>query len=168
MVKGVRESKGIHRNWMSTAITTISFIRVQTVFQTGVWFSYKCSVQVFGSAISVPERQVSGSGGNQALRSILVLFLAFQFFARILKGWWCGGGGWQPKFRRLGAGREGLAQFGPIRTDRKWGDGVQKLDIFLGCHKCMVPQLVCNRKLFGCCYFCLCTKHCIKKCNFSW
>ena len=64
MVKGVRESKGIHRNWMSTAITTISFIRVQTVFQTGVWFSYKCSIQVFGSAISVPERQVSGSGGN--------------------------------------------------------------------------------------------------------
>ena len=39
------EGKGIHRNWMSTAITSISVIRVQTVFQTGVWFCYKCSRQ---------------------------------------------------------------------------------------------------------------------------
>ena len=61
-VDGYRGSKRIHRNWMSTAIIIISFIRVQTVFQTGVWFSHKCSRQVSGSAISVPERQVSGSG----------------------------------------------------------------------------------------------------------
>ena len=30
------EGKGIHRNWMSRAIISISVIRVQTVFQTGV------------------------------------------------------------------------------------------------------------------------------------
>ena len=30
--------EGIHRNWMSTTIISISFIRVQTVFQTGVNF----------------------------------------------------------------------------------------------------------------------------------
>ena len=40
----------------------VQFIRVQTVFQAGVWFCYKYS------------RQVSGS----ALDNILVLFLAFQ------------------------------------------------------------------------------------------
>ena len=61
---GVGEGEGIHRNWMSTAIISISVIRVQTVFQTGVWFCYKCSRLVSGSAISVPDRQVSGSGGN--------------------------------------------------------------------------------------------------------
>ena len=54
------EGKGIHRNWMSTAIISISVIRVQT----GVWFCYKCSRLVSGSAISVPDRQVFGSGGN--------------------------------------------------------------------------------------------------------
>ena len=58
------EGKWIHRNWMFRAITSISVIRVQTVFQTGVWFCYKCSRLVSGSAISVPDRQVSGSGGN--------------------------------------------------------------------------------------------------------
>ena len=30
------EGKWIHRNWMFRAITSISVIRVQTVFQTGV------------------------------------------------------------------------------------------------------------------------------------
>ena len=40
-----------------------------------------------------------------------------------------------------GRGRGGLAQFGPIWTDRKREKGVQKLDIFLGCHKCMIPNL---------------------------
>ena len=49
---------------MSAAITSISVIRVQTVFQSGAWFCYKCFRQVPGSAISVPDRQVSGSGGN--------------------------------------------------------------------------------------------------------
>ena len=58
------EGKGLHRNWMSAAITSISVIRVQTVFQSGAWFCYKCFRQVPGSAISVPDRQVSGSGGN--------------------------------------------------------------------------------------------------------
>ena len=47
-----REGEGIQRNWMSTAIISISVIRVQTVFQTGVWLCYRCS------------RQVSGSGGD--------------------------------------------------------------------------------------------------------
>ena len=42
---GGRETKGIHRNWMSTAIISISVIRVQTELQTGVWFCYKCSRQ---------------------------------------------------------------------------------------------------------------------------
>ena len=63
-VDGYRGGEVIHRNWMSTAIISISVIRVQTVFQTGVWFCYKCFRQVSGSAISVPDKQVSGSGGN--------------------------------------------------------------------------------------------------------
>ena len=36
-------------------------------------------------------------------------------------------------------GREWGSQFGSIRTDRTGGGGMQKLDIFHGCHKCMVP-----------------------------
>ena len=50
------EGKGIHRNWMSTAIISISVIRVQTVLQTGVWSCYKCSRLVSGSTISVSDR----------------------------------------------------------------------------------------------------------------
>ena len=45
--------EGIHRNWMSRAIISISVIRVRTVFQTGV--CYKCYRLV---SISVPDRQV--------------------------------------------------------------------------------------------------------------
>ena len=41
MVTRGREVKGIHRNWMSRVIISISVIRVQTVF---------------GSVISVPDR----------------------------------------------------------------------------------------------------------------
>ena len=62
MFKGGGE--GIHRNWMSRAIISINVIRVQTVFQTGVWFCYKCSRLVSGFDISVPDREVSDSGGN--------------------------------------------------------------------------------------------------------
>ena len=47
---------GLCRNWMSSAIISISVIRVQAVFQPGVWFCYKCSRLVSGSAISVPDR----------------------------------------------------------------------------------------------------------------
>ena len=37
-VDGYRgEVEAIHRNWMSTVIITISVIRVQTVFQAGIW-----------------------------------------------------------------------------------------------------------------------------------
>ena len=46
-----------------------------------------------GSAISLPDRQVSDSVGNYALDIILVFFLAFQFFAKNTKGgtvWVCG------------------------------------------------------------------------------
>ena len=32
--------EGIRRNWMSRAIIGISIIRVQIVFQTGVWHCY--------------------------------------------------------------------------------------------------------------------------------
>ena len=42
------EEEGIHRNWISTAIISISVIRFQTVFQAGVWFCCKCFRQVFG------------------------------------------------------------------------------------------------------------------------
>ena len=55
---GVGEGEGTHRNWMSTAIISISVIRVQTVFQASVWFCYKCSRLVSDSAISVPDRCV--------------------------------------------------------------------------------------------------------------
>ena len=57
--RGGCDGKEIHRNWKSTAIISISVIRVHTVFQTGVWFCYKCSRLVSGSAISV--RGVVGS-----------------------------------------------------------------------------------------------------------
>ena len=50
------EGEGIPRNWISRAIIGISVIRVQAVFQTGVWLCYKCSRLVSGSAISVPDR----------------------------------------------------------------------------------------------------------------
>ena len=56
MVTGKVEGEGIQRNWMSTAMISISVIRVQTVFQTGVWLCYRCSRLVSGSAISVPNR----------------------------------------------------------------------------------------------------------------
>ena len=37
-VDGYRgEVEGIHRNWMYIVIITISVIRVQTVFQAGIW-----------------------------------------------------------------------------------------------------------------------------------
>ena len=52
------EGKGIHRNWMATAIISVSVIRVQTLFQRGVWFCYKCSRLVSGSAISVSDRSL--------------------------------------------------------------------------------------------------------------
>ena len=47
---------GLCRNWMSSAIISISVIRVQAVFQPGVWFCYKCSRLVSASAISVTDR----------------------------------------------------------------------------------------------------------------
>ena len=52
--RGQRE--GVRRNWMCRAIISISVIRAQTVFQTGVWFFYKCSRLVSGSAIRVRDR----------------------------------------------------------------------------------------------------------------
>ena len=55
---GWGEGKGIYRNWMSRAITSISVIRVQTVFQRGVWFCYKCSRLMSGSTTSVPDRRL--------------------------------------------------------------------------------------------------------------
>ena len=53
------EGEGIRRNWMSRAIIGISVIRVQTVFQTGVWLCYRCSRLMSGSAISVPDRYLA-------------------------------------------------------------------------------------------------------------
>ena len=49
---GEGEGEEIRRNRMSRAISSINVIRVQT----GVWFCYKCSRLVSGSAISVPDR----------------------------------------------------------------------------------------------------------------
>ena len=80
------EGNGIHRNWISRTMISISVIRVQTLLQTGVWFCYRCSRLVSGFGISIPDRQVPESGENFALDSILVFFLAFQFFARMPKG----------------------------------------------------------------------------------
>ena len=92
-----------------------------------------------GSAISLPDRQVSDSVGNYALDIILVFFLAFQFFAKNTKGgtvWVCGVGGrgddWYSKFRRPGVEEGGLALFGPIWTDRKMGEvGCKNWTFFL-------------------------------------
>ena len=49
---------GLRRYWMSRAMISISVIRVlfKVLFQTGVWLCYRCSRQVSGSAISVPDR----------------------------------------------------------------------------------------------------------------
>ena len=52
-LQGEGEGEGIHRNWMSRAIISISVIKVRTVFQTGV--CYKCYRLV---SISVPDRQM--------------------------------------------------------------------------------------------------------------
>ena len=134
------EGKGIHRNWMSRAIISISVITVRTVFQTGLWFFYKRSRLVSGSAISVPDRQLSGSGGNQALDSILVFFLAFQFFTRIPKGM---GVDRREVVGSLSFDVQGWgvsANQDPFRQTVKGRGCVQKQDIFLGCHKCMVPK----------------------------
>ena len=60
------------------------------------------------------------------------------FFARIAKR--MGGVVGSLSFDVQGRGGGGFAQFGPIRTDRKRLKGVQKLAIFHGCHKCMVPK----------------------------
>ena len=49
---------------------------------------------------------------------------------------------WWPVFQRPGTVEGELAQFEPIPTDRKRGEGVQKLDIFHGCHKCMTHCFV--------------------------
>ena len=132
--------EGIRRNWMSRAIISISVIRVQTVFQTGAWFCYKCS------------RHVSGS----AFDSILVLSLAFQvrLFAWILLqntefnlNWFLDVKSCCELHKHLG--RFGSLSFNVkgrgflLNSDRKRGrGGVQKLDIFHGCHKCMVPKIV--------------------------
>ena len=74
------EGKEIHRNWMSLVIICISVIRIQTVFQEGVWFCYKCSRQtgvwfwrklgfrqhfgfLFGITIFRKNTKVNGGGG---------------------------------------------------------------------------------------------------------
>ena len=56
LLKGRGEWDGINRNWMSRAIISVDVIRVQRVLQTGVWFCYKCSRLVSGSAIIVSDR----------------------------------------------------------------------------------------------------------------
>ena len=63
-VWGRGEGEEMHRNRMSTTVISISVTRIQTVYQAGIWFCYKCSREVSGSGISVPVRQVPGSGGN--------------------------------------------------------------------------------------------------------
>ena len=72
---GGPQEGGIHRNWMSRATISISVIRVQTVFQMGVWLSYKCSRLVYGSAIS-------------ALANILGLFFSIPSETCLL-GFYC-------------------------------------------------------------------------------
>ena len=76
---GGGEGEGNHRNWMSTAIISISVIRVKAVFQAGVWFCYKCSRQTgvwfwwklgfkqhFGFIFSIPIfcKNTKGDGGG--------------------------------------------------------------------------------------------------------
>ena len=54
-----------------------------------------------------------------------------------------GGGSWYLRFDvqgGWGGGGGGLVQFGPIRTDKKREERVQKLDSFHGCHEFMVPN----------------------------
>ena len=62
-----------------------------------------------------------------------------RYAVRIPKGVGVGGGGgWKPKFQRPGGGG-GLPNSDPFgQTEKGGGGGVQKLDIFHGCHKCMV------------------------------
>ena len=83
---GGGEVKGIHRNWMTRAIISISFIRVRTVFQTGVWFFYKRSRLVSGSPISVPDRQLSGSGGKLGFRQHFDFLFSISIFCKNTKG----------------------------------------------------------------------------------
>ena len=81
----------------------------------------------------------------------MVFFLAFQFnIARIPKGIGVGGG-WSSRFRLpgfRGSGR-GLAQFVPIRTDRKRERSGAKIGHFSWiCHKCVVTEFI-DRKNDG-------------------
>ena len=46
--RGGEDGEEINRNWMSRAIISISVIRVQAVFQTGVWFCFR---QHFGFSV---------------------------------------------------------------------------------------------------------------------
>ena len=50
--EGGEDGEGINRNWMSRAIISISVIRIQGVFQTGVWFCFR---QHFGFIFSIPS-----------------------------------------------------------------------------------------------------------------
>ena len=136
---------GIHRNWMSTAIISISVTTVQTVFQTGVWFCYKCSRLVSDSAVSAPDRCLVLLSVFQRDRCLVLeqtrLEIAFRFhFLHFLlqeyqRGWgWGVVGSLRFDVQEWG----GLAQFG--QTEKGGRGGVQKLDIFLGCHKCMNPM----------------------------
>ena len=81
-VDGYRgKGKGSHRNWMSTDIISISVIRVQTVFQTGVWFCYKCS------------RQTGAWFWRKlGLRQYLGFLFSISIFCKNTKA--DGGGGW--------------------------------------------------------------------------
>ena len=53
------------------------------------------------------------------------------------RGWGLGGGGWQPKFRRPGAG---VVLPNSDQLDRQKKGGGAKINIFHGCHKYMAPK----------------------------
>ena len=104
------------------------------MFQTGFWFCYKCSRQTgvwfgrklgfrqhFGFLFSIPifRKNTERDGGAGVIGS-----LGFD-----VQGW--GGGGVLPN----------SDPFRQTEKGGRWGGMVQKLDIFFGCHKFMVPKM---------------------------
>ena len=73
-VDGYRgEVEGIHRNWMYTVIITISVIRVQTVFQAGIWSMIATITSVIVDRRQVIEEETRANADTASIVNIFEL-----------------------------------------------------------------------------------------------
>ena len=159
----------IHRNLISRAIISISVVRVHIVFQSpyGVLFCYKCSRQVSGSGsfwfyFQHSKWDVFAWVLLQNIEFNLNWFLELwvarawyvmetstkynRYAARIPKGMEVG---WVGVVSSLSFDVQGQGWYCQIRTnstDRR-REVVQKLNVFHGCHKYMVPKCIIVHEL---------------------